>query len=122
MPAFEANRTGRLYFGMFNMSNPTQIYANASIDFMSGTHRFIVNTNGDVTYSFNPSVPNTYSLEFNTTTGYVTLRNETTNTTIGTRFMGTGTSYKIQISGENFAQGPYADQSITITNIGVTYA
>jgi hypothetical protein len=120
LPAFEAQRSGRLYIGMIDYN--TNNYAEGSIDFFSGTNRFIVNGNGDVTYSFNTSISNTFSIEFNTTTGYALFRNETTNAIIGNLLVGVGSSYKIRIRGENFSQGPYLNQSATITNIGVTYA
>ncbi len=68
------------------------------------------------------TVATTYSITFNSTTGYATAVNETTGVTIGTRYVGTGTTYRFYITTNNFTIGPYDNESITITNIGATYA
>jgi hypothetical protein len=119
MPAY-TSPNGRLFVGIrdYNANN----YAELAFDHMSGTSRFIVNTNGDVTFTPTVNVETTYSITFNTTTGYATAINETTNTSIGTRYVGTGTNYKFYINTNNFTIGPNDNESITITNIGATYA
>lgn len=111
---------GRIFVGIRddNVNN----YAELAFDHISGTSRFVVNTNGDVTFTPTINVATTYSITFNTTTGYATAINETTNTQIGTRYVGTGTNYKFYINTNNFNIGPYDNESITITNIGATYA